>query len=176
MTTLDREAFVVNQERFDKEGLATPGAFFFRVDAVKGTTKTYGTGPDAPSFPIIQMRLTATRTVEANEAGEVTGEVELRNPVVRNYEEFKLSGKPARKLRTLYQAITGRPLTGINDDGNVDLLSAAEELMGGSAWNNVFHASYQREDGTTGWKDMLTNTFKSRTPTKVRVDRPETDD
>ena len=155
--------FVVNQEEFDKAGLAEPGAYLFRVDSVRGTEKQYGEGE---AFPIIQMRLTATHTVDTDNEGIVTEEVELEIPVSRNFEEFKLSGKSARKLRTLYQAVTGRPLTGGNGE-TVDLLGAAEELIGGSAWNNVFHASYKREDGTVGWKDMLTNTFKSKAPKKL---------
>ena len=155
--------FVVNQEEFDKAGLAEPGAYLFRVDSVRGTEKQYGEGE---AFPVIQMRLTATHTVDADNEGKVTGEVELEIPVSRPFEEFKLTGKSARKLRTLYQAVTGRPLTGGNGE-TVDLLGAAEELIGGSAWNNVFHASYKREDGSVGWKDMLTNTFKSKTPKKL---------
>ena len=47
--------FVVNQEEFDKAGLAEPGAYLFRVDSVRGTEKQYGEGGD--KFPIIQMRL-----------------------------------------------------------------------------------------------------------------------
>lgn len=157
--------FVVNQEQFDKAGLATPGAYLWRVDNVRGTEKKYGEGE---AFPIIQMRLTATHTVEVDEDGKVVEEVELESPISRGFEEFKLSGNGARKLRTLYQAITGRPLTGA-DGKTVDLLAAAEELVGGSAWNNVFHADYKRDDGSIGWKDMITNTFKSKAPKSVYV-------
>lgn len=158
--------FVVNQEEFDKAGLTDPGAYLFRVDSVKGTEKTYG---DSEAFPIIQMVLTATKTVEMEEDGTVTGELQLENPVRRPFEEFKLTGKSARKLRTLYQAVTGRPLTGLNGSGEVDLLAAAEELIGGEAWNNVFHASYTRDDGSVGWKDLITNTFKSKAPKKIYI-------
>ena len=161
--------FVVNQKKFDKAGLADVGYYLFRVDSVRGTEKQYG---DSEAFPIIQMRLTATHTIEVDESGAVLEEVELNIPISRPFEEFKLDGKPARKLRTLYQAVTGRPLTGA-DGKSVDLLAAAEELIGGSAWNNVFHASYKRDDGTVGWKDMLTNTFKSKAPKKVFIPKEE---
>lgn len=171
--SVDNLVFEVNAEEFAKEGLATPGAFLFRVDSVRGTSRKYGTGDDAEEYPIIQMRLTATHTVETDEEGNVTAEVELDRSVSRPFEEFKLSGSPARKIRTLYQAITGRPLTGVDGSGNINLLSAAEELIGGSAWNNVFHASYKRDDGTVGWKDMLTNTFKSKAPKRVRIDEEQ---
>lgn len=161
--------FVVDQEEFDKAGLAEQGYYLWRVESVRAADKKYG---DGESFPIISMRLTGTHTVETDDEGNVTGEIELDNPISRPFEEFKISGRAVRKLRTLYQAITGRPLVGTGD-GTVDLLAAAEELIGGSAWNNVFHASYQREDGTTGWKDMMTNTFKSKAPKKIRVEEED---
>lgn len=163
--------FNVNKDDFDKAGLTPEGSYLFRVDAVKGTEKEYGDN----TVPIIQMKLVATKTVEADDDGNVTGEVELSKPIVRNYEEFKLTGASARKLRTLYQAITGRSLTSLNEDGEeVDALAAAEELLGGSAWNNVFHTVDNWKDKTTGearrkHKDMITNTFKSKAPKRVQV-------
>jgi hypothetical protein len=161
---VDNSQFVVNQTAFDKAGLADPGSYLFRVDSVRAGEKQYG---DGEPVPVIKMYLTATHTVNTDDAGVVLEEVELSHPVSRPFEEFKIEGKSARKLRTLYQAVTGRPLVGIDGSGEVNLLSAAEELIGGSAWNNVFHASYTRDDNTIGWKDMITNTFKSKAPKKV---------
>jgi hypothetical protein len=166
--------FNVNKEEFDKAGLDTAGSFLFRIDAVKGAEKTYGEGDP---IPVIQMKLVATHTVEFDEiTGEVTGEVELDQPFARNYEEFKLEGKSARKLQTLYQAITGRRMSSLNADGEeINTLQAAEELLGGSAWNNVFHTLNKWTDKETGearqvHKAMITNTFKSKPPKRVTIE------
>lgn len=170
----DTNAFVVDNKKFEKEGLDPAGPFLFQVANVRATEKKYGNAEDAVTVPIIQMKLVATHTVETDSDGLVTGEVEVR-PIMRNYEDFALTGPSSRKLKTLYQAITGRGITGGNGS-HTDLLSAAEELVGGSAWNNVFHSKFTRQDGSTGFKAMLTNTFKSKPPKSFRPRTEETEE
>jgi len=185
--------YIVDKEKFEKEGLTTAAPYNWRFEAMsEGEKKVYKDGEETgESYPVINGVLEAFEVAEYDEEGNFDGIAELA-PVLVRREVFKLSGTGAKKLRTAYRSVTGRALSGQpveepnpqynpagpeDDDANpptvtryrVDLLQAAEELLGGSAWNNIFHTDSTAKFAS---RDLLTNTFKTKPPQRIRVQKP----
>lgn len=177
--------YVVDKEEFEKEGLTEAAPYNWNfISMAEGVKPIYKDGEDTgETYPVINGVIEAFEVAEYDAEGNFDGIAEL-NPVMTRRETFKLSGTGAKKLRTAYRAVTGRALSGqpvdeLDANGQpvtryrVDLLAAAEELIGGSAWNNIFHT-----DSTPKYpaRDMLTNTFKTKAPQRIRVAKPADDE
>jgi hypothetical protein len=178
--------YVVDKEDFEKEGLTAAAPYHWRFESMgegeKAIFDSEGNNT-GESYPVINGVLEAFEVAVYNEEGMFDGVEELDPPIVRR-EVFKLSGTGAKKLRTAYRAVTGRALSGqevIEQDENgndvkryrVDLLQAAEELLGGDAWNNIFHTESTPKFAS---RDLLTNTFKAKAPQRIRVAKPSDDE
>lgn len=185
-TTIDNP-YVVDKEKFEKEGLKEPGPYNWRFESMSEGEKVIfdSDGNDTgETYPIINGVLEAFEKAVYTEDGIFDGLEEIDPPMIRR-EVFKLSGTGAKKLRTAYRAVTGRALSGQPVEEadektgdtvtryRVDLLAAADELVGGSAWNNIFHTKSTEKFPS---RDLLTNTFKNKAPTKIRVAKPAEDD
>ncbi|MEE8114939.1 MAG: hypothetical protein V3T23_11375 [Nitrososphaerales archaeon] len=177
--------YVVDKEEFEKEGLTPAAPYNWNfISMSEGTKAVYKDGEaTGESYPVINGVLEAVEVAEYDEEGNFDGTREL-DPVMTRRETFKLSGTGAKKLRTAYRAVTGRALSGQpvqeeDENGNpvtryrVDLLGAAEELLGGSAWNNIFHTESTAKFAS---RDLLTNTFKQKPPQRIRVAKPADDE
>lgn len=178
--------YVVDKEEFEKEGLTAAAPYHWRFESMsEGDKKIFDKeGNDTgETYPVINGVLEAFEVAEYDEEGNYDGTRELDPPLVRR-EVFKLSGTGAKKLRTAYRSVTGRalsgqPVTEEDENGNtvtryrVDLLSAAEELIGGDAWNNIFHTESTPQFAS---RDLLTNTFKQKPPQRIRVAKPADDE
>lgn len=182
MTT---DAYTVDKEQFEKEGLTEPGWYHWRFESMSaGEKEIYRDGePTGEKYPVINGRLVAYERALYDEDGNFDGVEEL-DPEISRLETFKLAGSGAKKIRTAYQSVTGRALSGKpveeqDENGNtvtryrINLLDAAEELIGGEAWNNIFHTKSTPEFPA---RDLLTNTFKKSPPRRQRVNKPDSDD
>ena len=178
--------YLVDKEEFEKEGLTPAAPYNWRFESMaEGEKKIFDSeGNDTgETYPVINGFLEAFEIAEYDKLGNFDGTREL-DPALKRREVFKLSGTGAKKLRTAYRAVTGRALSGqpVQEEdaqGNpvtryrVDLLQAAEELLGGSAWNNIFHTESTSKFAS---RDLLTNTFKTKAPQKIRVAKPVEDE
>ncbi len=181
-TEVINNPYYVDREDFEKEGLTAAAPYNWRFESMgEGDKVIFDSegNKTGETYPVINGVLEAFERAVYNEEGIFDGIEELDPPIVRR-EIFKLSGTGAKKLRTAYRAVTGRALSGqeveeINEHGEtvtryrVDLLQAADELVGGSAWNNIFHTESTPKFAS---RDLLTNTFKNKAPQKIRVSRP----
>lgn len=183
--TEETNPYVVDKEDFEKEGLTTPAPYHWNFIAMsEGEKAVYKDGKDTgETYPVINGIIEAFEVAEYDAEGNFDGVAEL-SPVMTRRETFKLSGTGAKKLRTAYRAVTGRALSGqpvdeLDANGQpvtryrVDLIAAAEELIGGSAWNNIFHTDSTPKFAS---RDLLTNTFKTKAPNRIRVTKPAEDD
>lgn len=183
---MSNNPFVVDKEEFEKEGLTEPGPYHWRFESMaEGEKNVFKDGePTEETYPVINGVLEAFERAVYDDEGNFDGVEEIDPPLVRR-ETFKLAGTGAKKLRTAYKAVTGRALSGQPveetdpDTGEtvtryrVDLLAASEELLGGTAWNNIFHTD---STPTFPSRDLLTNTFKQRPPQRIRVKRDDDDE
>jgi hypothetical protein len=177
--------YIVDKEEFEKEGLTEPGPYHWEfVSMAEGTKAVFDSDGNATGeeYPVINGVLEAFERAVYDEQGNFDG-VEEIEPRMTRREVFKLAGTGAKKIRTAYRAVTGRALSGqpveeTDEAGNevtryrVDLLAAAEELLGGQAWNNIFHTESTSKYAS---RDLLTNTFKQKPPQRVRVQTPSDD-
>lgn len=186
MSEENQSPYNVDKEAFEREGLIDVAPYLWRFDSVTpGEKDLYDDNgePTGETYPVINIRLAAVERAIYDTQGNFDGIEEL-DPELTRTETFKLHGTGAKKLRTAYRAVTGRPLSGTpymeTDEKTgkevkrfrIDLLAAAEELLGGAAWNNIFHTESTDEFPS---RDLLTNTFRKAPPKKVRVNRDDED-
>ena len=135
----DLSAFIGDADEFKKAGLLPEGMYKWEVDSmVRGTTDFDG---EKKHVIVGQLRATA---VALYSGGDFIGIEEF--PVAkRKTQNFKLEGDAQQQLRTLYEAVTGRTPPGTLNEksGRYELnkLSIAEAVVGGSAWNTIYHFS-----------------------------------
>jgi len=184
--TAVKNPYIVDKEDFEKEGLVAAAPYNWRFEAMaEGEKAIFDSDGNntGESYPVINGVLEAFEVALYDAEGNFDGTEELDPPLVRR-EVFKLSGTGAKKLRTAYRAVTNRALSGTpveetNAEGEtvtryrVDLLAAAEELIGGTAWNNIFHTESTPKFAS---RDLLTNTFKAKAPQRIRVAKPADDE
>lgn len=180
---IEADPYVVDKEDFEREGLMDTGPYNWRFESMQAGHKNVfvNNEPTDEKYPVIFGVLEAFERAVYDEDGTFDGTEEIDPPLIRR-ETFKLTGTGAKKLRTAYRAVTGRALSGqevqVEDPKTgktltryrVDLLAAAEELLDGTAWNNVFHT-----DSTEKFpaRDLITNTFKTKPPQRIRVAKDE---
>jgi len=171
--------YIVDLEEFEREGLTPAAPYHWRFESMTEGEKAIWVDdePTDETYSVINGVLEAFEKAVYDNDGNFDGVEELDPPLTRK-ETFKITGTGAAKIRSAYKTVTGRALSGNKveePDGNggvriryrgVDLIAAAQELIGGDAWNNIFHS-----DSTSKYpsRDLLTNTFRNKPPQRIRV-------
>jgi len=130
-------AFVGDAEEFLKAGLFPEGLYLWEFETmVPGETNF-----DGEKRPVIVGRLKAVaEAVYAD--GEFAGIEEFEVPRYKTHN-FKLTGDAQQQLSSAYQVVTGRVPTGAPDEKTgrytINKLALAEEIVGGQAWNTIYH-------------------------------------
>jgi hypothetical protein len=125
---------------------------------MKPVKRTVNSGPrEGEEYHVINGRLEAFERAIYDEDG-IIDSIEEMDPTKSRFHDFAISGNGLKALKTLYKSVTGQNPEGspveqldangeaiLDSQGNpvvryeLDLLSIAEELVGSTAWNNVFH-------------------------------------
>jgi hypothetical protein len=157
--------FNVDAEDVAKAGLWVPAPYNFLFKSMKPVERTVNSGPrEGETYHVISGRLEAFEVAIYDEEGNLES-IEEVDPVKGRYHDFAIQGNGLKALKTAYKSITGQNPAGIlNEDTGryeLDLVAIAEELVGSTAWNNVFHTEPNDQGNVY---DRLTYTFRKDAP------------
>jgi hypothetical protein len=166
--------FNVDAEDVAKAGLWEPAPYNFLVKSMKPMERTVQNGDRAgETYHVINGRLVAFERALYDEDGAIES-IEEMDPTKARFHDFAISGNGLKALKTLYKSITGQAPSGVLNEETgryeLDLAAIAEELVGSTAWNNVFHTD-GGEDGDKPIYDRLTYTFRSKPPQRFGTQR-----
>jgi len=132
------ESHVIDADDFAKAGLQTEGVYHWTVTKMFKQTKTGKNG----DYDVITGILTPFERAIFNPGGGVE-DIEELDFARGEFQDFPLNGKGLGRLKGLYKVITGTLPQGVlnAETGRyeIDLLSVAEECVGGTAWNSYTH-------------------------------------
>jgi len=153
--------YLTTAEDFAKAGLFDEGVYNWQVKSMKPATITNSkTGEEVP---VIAGRLVAKQRAVYNSDGEFQSVEDLVGQRGK-FQNFSISGKGLSMLKSLYTAVTGRLPTGTMNKSTgrfeLDVLALAEELIGGSAWNSLYHSEPNEESGAV--YDNISFNFKNK--------------
>jgi hypothetical protein len=164
--------FNVDAEDVAKAGLWEPAPYHFRIQSMKPVKRTVNSGPrEGEEYHVINGRLEAFERAIYDEDGTIDS-IEEMDPTKSRFHDFAISGNGLKALKTLYKSVTGQNPSGVENEETgryeLDLLGIAEELVGSTSWNNVFHTE-PNEQGNV--YDRLTYTFRKDAPQRFGVQR-----
>lgn len=129
--------FETDAQEFAKAGLFAEGMYQWEVESVAPGETHF----DGVKATVIVGRLKAI--AQAKYVDGILSEIEEFEVPKYKTQNFKTEGDGRQQLLTLYQVVTGRTPTGVFNEklGRyvVNQLSLAEETVGGTAWNSIYH-------------------------------------
>lgn len=149
--------YETDHEEFLKAGLFPEGMYRWEFESVS---------PGVTNFDDVKQDVIICRLLAAAKAHYIDGELveveELETPRYKTHN-FKLTGNGPEQLLTAYQAVVGRPPTGTLNEKTgrytSNLLDIAEKLVGGTAWNSIYHF---KPEGKTETFAVLSKKFRKQ--------------
>jgi hypothetical protein len=174
----EQNPYLTSPDTLAKAGRFPEGAYNWRIETMTPQEKeVQNDNPDTGSragdkYHVITGRLVAFQQAIYNEDGEFET-IEDLDPEQSRFQDFPVSGGGLKMITSFYRAVTGRELAGhLNQDSgryqpSVDLRDTAEELIGSSAWNRIYHAKPNKRTGAI--YDKMTYTFTKNPPRKMYI-------
>ena len=173
MGEVNHNPFNVDVEDLAKAGLWTAAPYNFTFQSMKAAEKNVWRNGERTdeTYSVINCRLVATERAIYDSDGNLES-IEEMDPTKSRFHDFTIQGNGLKALNTAYKAVTGQAPQGVLNEETgryaVDTLAIAEELVGSSAWNKVFHTEINDKGNIY---DKITYTFTSNPPQRFGVQR-----
>lgn len=181
--TAEENPFIIDENDLVTAGLWDPDTYNFRFESMTPVTKEVKNDNDktgaraGDKYHVITGRLVAFEKAIYDEDGNFDC-IEEMDPTPSRFQDFPVKGRGLQLLKSAYRAVTGRVAKGVfnEDSGRYDLdtIALADELVGCTAWNRIFHG--KKDEATGNIFDRMTYTFTTNPPQKTYVPKKKDDD